>query len=230
MGRRERLFNVLTFVMLGLTVLTLAYYIFILLNPTTPLNPFPPARRVALLIFPTATPTPIGPVAPPTWTPTTTPTVTPTPPSTFTPTATPLPSPTSPPFTPRPTRTPTPRVTRSPYSFSYQLDYQTPYYGCNWAGVAGLVQDLDGKPLTGYSVHIWGGGLDIVSPSGDYPLYGDSGWEGFFNNYPIRESGEFKVQLHDKNPPHTPLSEVVILNYQGLCSKSLAFVVFTKNH
>jgi len=96
--------------------------------------------------------------------------------------------------------------------------------------VAGLVQDLDGKPLTGYSIHIWGGGLDSVPLSGDYPMYGDSGWEKFFNNYPIRESGEFKVQLHDKNPPHTPLSEVIILNYQGLCSKSLAFVVFTKNH
>ncbi len=114
MGRRERLFNVLTLIMLGLTVLTLAYYIFILLNPTTPLNPFPPAERVALLIFPTATPLPIGLAAPPTWTPTTTPTATPTPPSTFTPTATPTPTPTYPPSTPRPTQNPPPPGTPSP--------------------------------------------------------------------------------------------------------------------
>lgn len=227
MGRRERIFNILTLVMLGLTLLVIVYYSIIALNPRTPLNLLPPGTRVALLVRPTATPTPLGGDAPPTWTPTSTPTVTPTPPPTFTPTITPTPEPT---VTVRPTRTPTPRVTRSPYPFSYEISYETPYYGCNWAGVAGLVQDLDGNPLKGYSVHIWGGGLDQVVQSGDFTMYGDSGWEQFFNNHPIQVSEVYQVQLHDKNPPHAPVSPVIKPEFEGYCSRSMAFIVFIKNH
>jgi len=227
MGKRDRLFNLLTFVMLGLTVLTLAFYSLIAVNPYISINPFPPGTKVAMLVLPTASPTPEGYNAPPTWTPTSTPTITPTPPPTFTPTATATPGPTS---TPRPTRTPTPRVTRSPYPFTAELTYETPYYGCNWAGVAGLVQDLDGNALTGYIVHISGGGFDKGIEAGEFQMYGDSGWEQFFNNYPIEVSNEYRVQLHDKNEPHEPVSDVIMLDFQGYCSKSMAFVVFTKNH
>jgi len=65
MRRHARLFNALTVVMLGLTVVVLGYYVLILLNPYTPLNPFPPATRVALLLLPSATPTSEGVAAPP---------------------------------------------------------------------------------------------------------------------------------------------------------------------
>ncbi len=227
MGKRDRLFNMLTIVMLGLTVLTLACYLIIAINPNIPLNPFPPGTQVALLVLPSATPTPEGQNAPPTWTPTATPTITPTPPPTFTPTSTSTPEPTG---TPKPTKTPTPRVTRSSYPFTAELTYETPYYGCNWAGVAGLVQDLDGNPLTGYVVRVSGGGLDKAIEAGEFQMYGDSGWEQFFNNYPIEVEGEYRVQLHDKNPPHGPVSDVITLDFQGFCSKSMAFVVFTQNH
>ncbi len=233
-GRRDQLFNVLTLAMLGLTVATIGYYILIVINPLTALNPFPPQTPIALLTLSDPAPiaAPQGTDAPSTWTPTSTATVTPTPLPTFTPTRTPSPTPTR---TPRPSATPTsmptPRATRSPYPFTYELDYQTPYYGlCDWAGVAGIVQDLDGNPLLGYTVHVWGGGLDRAIQSGDFPMYGDSGWEQFFNNYSIRVSGEYKVQLHDKNPPHAVLSEVITLNFEGYCSQSLAYIVFIRNH
>lgn len=225
--RRARLFNGLTLLMLGLTVVVSGYYVLIAIYPTSALNPFPPATPVALLVLPTSTPTVEGPVAPPTWTPTSTPTVTPTPPPTFTPTLAPTATP-RPTFTPRPTDTPTPRPTRAPYAFSYELDYQTPYYGCNWAGVAGLVLDQDGRALTGYAVRVWGGGLDVALRPGDATMYGESGWEQFFNDHPIAVEGEYKVQLHDARTG-VRVSPEVTLNFQPYCSRSMAFIVFTKN-
>ncbi|MBN1260480.1 MAG: hypothetical protein JXB35_07350 [Anaerolineae bacterium] len=229
METRDRIFNVLTLVMLALTVVILAYYILIAINPATSLNPFPPGPRVALLILPSPTPTLDRENAPPTWTPTSTPTVTPTPPPTFTPTATPTRGPTFTPAPPRVTETPTPRVTRSPYPFTYEVAYQTPFHGCNWAGVAGLVQDLDGNPLTGYAVRVWGGGLDRAPISGQAPMYGESGWEQFLNDHPIDVKGEFQVELHDK-VTGARVSEVITLNFEPFCSQSMAFIVFTRNH
>jgi hypothetical protein len=228
MAGRERLFNVLTLATLALTVLLIAWYVAIAINPYSPVNPFPPSGPIQLAIIPPLDGGPPSSDAPPTWTPTATATASPTPPPTFTPTATPAPEPT---FTPRPTATPTPRATVSAYPFTYELAYETPYHGCDWAGVAGLVQDLDGKPLTGYAVHIWGGGLDLSVPSGSAPSYGEAGWEQFLNDHPMQvQEGIFKVQLHDKDPPHAAVSEVVNMEFAGYCSQSMAFVVFTKNH
>lgn len=230
--QRDRLFNLLSLVMLGLTVLTIGCYILIVLNPYIPLNPFPPARP-ALTVVATLTPTPLVRKGAPTWTPTPTPTITPTPPPSFTPTATPIPptrTPVPPTRTLTPTPSPTPRVTRSPYPFTYVLNYETPYYGCTWMGVGGTVQDLDGNPLKDYRIHVWGGGIDVVILSGSKQIYGDSGWEQFFLNQPVEMNGIFHVQLHSPYAPHTPVSEEITLNYPGLCSKSLALITFTKNH
>ncbi len=229
---RDTLYNVLTLLVLLATLLLLICYIAIAINPYLPINPFPPGPRgtatPAVTPTPTATPT-RG--APPTWTPTPTPTETPTPAPSFTPTITPTPTPIPPTPTRTPTVTPTPRVTRSPYPFTYELTYETPYYGCNWTGVAGIVQDLDGNPLIGYPIHIWGGGIDKVVNSGDNPMYGDSGWEQFFNNQPMEVSGVFRVQIHDRDDPrHPPISEEIVLDFPGYCSQAMAYIVFTKNH
>lgn len=230
MAKQGRLFNVLSLVMLALTFILIIWYVLIALRPYSPLNPFPPQPGAFLIATPTPMSTPTRtPV--PTWTPTNTPTVTPTPPPTFTPTITPTPEPTTPPPTPKPTATPTPRVTRSPYPFTYEITYETPYYGCAWTGVAGTVEDIDGNPLIGYPIHIWGGGIDTVVYSGSKPLYGDSGWEQFFNNAPMEVRGVFRVQIHAKDDPrHPPVSEEIVLNFPGYCSASLARITFVKNH
>ncbi len=227
MQGRARLFNSLTLLMLGLTLVMLGIEIAIAVNPQASWNPFPPATVVPQLIVATRTLAPEQEELPSTWTPTLTATSTATRLPTLTPTVTPTASPTR---VPSPTATPTPRATRSPYPFSYQLNYETPYYSCNWAGVAGLVEDLEGQPLAGYSIHVWGGGVDLVANSGDTPMYGKSGWEEFLNDHPIQVSGEYKVQLHDKNAPHPPVSEQITLDFTGYCAQSLAFIVFTQNH
>ncbi len=229
MGKRDKLFDTLSVAMLGLTLLTLLCYLSIAINPYLPFNPFPP-RPLTQIATNTPTLTPRA-TSIPTWTPTNTPTITPTPPPTFTPTITPTPTPVPPTDTPTPTFTPTPRVTRSPYPFTYELTYETPYYGCHWMGVAGTVQDLDGNPLKGYPIHVWGGGIDVVVISGDKQMYGDSGWEQFFTNASQESKGIFRVQLHDpNNPNHPPISEEIELNFTGYCSTSMAHIIFTKNH
>lgn len=238
MGQRDRIFNVLSLTMLALTGLTFLCYLSIAINPFLPLNPFPPERADALEAEEQPRVTPTGaPVA--TWTPTSTPTTTPTPPPSFTPTITPTPEPTSPPATaipPTPTFTVTPapvtpRATRSPHPFSYEIVYETPYYGCSWMGVAGTVEDLDGNPLVGYPIHIWGGGIDTVVAAGSKQLYGDAGWEQFFTNQPSEVQGVFRVQIHAKDDPnHPPISEEIVLDFSGYCSQSLARIVFIKNH
>lgn len=231
MGQRDRLFNVLTLVVLGLTVITFVCFASIAINPFLPFNPFPPQEYIVATPSPTPTPTHV-PAA--TWTPTTTPTITPTPPPSFTPTPTPTPGPTgtpAPTATLIPTMTPTPRVTRSPYPFTYDVSYETPYYGCGWTGVAGTVEDLDGNPLMGYPIHVWGGGIDTVVTSGDKQLYGDSGWEQFFTDHPQEARGVFRVQIHSKDDPnHPPISAEIVLDFPGYCSQALAHIVFIKNH
>lgn len=225
MEGRARLFNILTLGVLGMTVVVIGIYVLIAVNPRTPLNPFPPPTPLARPALRSETFSSEGRTTLPTWM------LTLTPPAMFIYSTTPTPTlrPTA-----LPTRTPyptdTPHATRSPTRFTYKLTYKTPYYGCNWAGVAGLVEDLEGHPLPGYSVHIWGRSLDVVVTSGEDPMYGESGWEQMFGNVPIEVEGTYKVQLHDHEPPHTPVSEVVALEFQGQCAESLAFIVFVKNH
>jgi hypothetical protein len=233
MRQRDRVFTILSLVLLGLTVVVLVFYALIAMDPYLPLNPFPPRSEVVVVATvtpsPTVTHTPVA-----TWTSTATPTITPTPPPSFTPTITPTPEDTSTPVpteTPEPTAAPTPRVTRSPYPFTYQVTYETPYYGCAWTGVAGTVEDIDGNPLIGYPVHVWGGGIDTVVTSGDKQIYGDSGWEQFFNNAPQEIRGVFRVQLHSRdNPNHPPVSQEIVLDFPGYCSTALARIVFILNH
>ena len=224
MEGRARLFNILTLGLLGMTVAVIVIYALIAINPRRSLNPFPPPTPLAPLALQSETFTSEG-LTLPSWLSTLTPSVVLPPSATPTPTLKPTAVPTR---TPYPTKTP--HATRSPTLFTYKLTYKMPYYGCNWAGVAGSVEDLKGDPLQDYSVHIWGRGLDVVLTSGDDPVYGESGWEQFFSDDPIQVEGAYKVQLHNREPPHAPVSEVVTLEFQGQCAKSLAFVTFVKNH
>ena len=230
--RRTVLFNVLTVVVLVATVCLVGFYGFTAFNPFNPFNPFPPPTSIPTLNLPTPTETPTS--GAPTRTPTHTPTITstPEPTNTRTPTLTPSITPTWPPTSPPPT--PTPRVTRSPWPFTYEPSLGTPPLGCGWTGVAGQVQDLDGNPLIGYPVHIWGSGIDVVVNSGAYPglntRYGhQAAWEQFFDASP--KPMQVRVQLHDPyREDHLPISEEIVIDMPGYCGAALGYVVFTQNH
>jgi len=220
------LLNVLTKVVWVATAALVLFYGLIAVNAIDPFG-VPPVPTLAVFY----TPTPVEPTEIPTWTPTPTGTVTPTPGPTKTRTVTPMPSvtPTFP-----PTATPTPRVTRSAWPFTGEAKLQSPQYGCSWTGVAGVVQDLDGNPLKGYPVHIWGAGIDVVVTSGSdarfNTIYGSqAAWEQFFDGSP--KSMEVRVQLHDPyGSSHSPISEELMLNFPGYCGGALGYVVFTQNH
>ena len=109
-----------------------------------------------------------------------------------------------------------------------------PPYGCGWTGVAGHVQDLDGNPLQGYPVHVWGAGIDVVVTSGVdarfNTIYGNqASWEQFFDSKP--KMFQVRVQLHDPyRSDHLPISEEIVIDMPGYCGGAVAYVVFTANH
>jgi len=230
--RKTALVNALTIAVLVAMVCLVVFYGLIALNPFISLNPFPPPTLVPTAYVPTPTETPeSGSLGGATWTPTHTPTATPTcgPTKTPSPTLTPSVTPTWP-----PTATPTPRVTRSPWPFTAEVTLGMPQYGCSWTGVAGHVQDLDGNPLIGYPIHVWGAGIDVVVTSGAdarfNTIYGhDAAWEQFFDASP--KPLEVRVQLHDPDrAEHPPISEEIVVNMPGYCNGALGYVVFTQNH
>jgi hypothetical protein len=226
--RKVTVFDVLTFVTLGATACLTTFYVLIglnLFNPFTSINALFGGGAAAGVLGPAAS------TAIATWTPTSTATVTstPAPTDTKTPTLTPSITPTFP-----PTRTPTPRVTRSAWPFTVEVDTGMPPYGCGWTGVAGHVQDVDGNPLVGYPVHIWGAGLDGVINSGS-----DAGWNTMYGNQAAFEkmfdarpkSMQVRVQLHDPyKADHLPVSEEVVIDFPGFCGAAQGYIVFVQNH
>ncbi|MFW6115474.1 MAG: hypothetical protein ACOC7Y_00270, partial [Chloroflexota bacterium] len=109
-----------------------------------------------------------------------------------------------------------------------------PYERCSWTGVAGRVQDLDGNPLPGYPIHIWGGGIDEVVVAGAdsrfNTIYGSqAAFEQFFG--PSPKVVEIHVQLHDPfREGNPPASDEIVIEMPGTCNQALAFVIFTQNH
>jgi hypothetical protein len=151
----DRVVELLTILVVIVTVLICLGYATIYFNPYVNINPFPPhEEQVAQEIVPTDTPT-----FPATWTPTSTPTNTPTPTPTFTSTPTPTrtPTPTSTPtptFTP--TQTPVPPPTNTPLPPPYEWRYMAGGPFCNSTHVFGTVLDVNGLPMQGVQLKAWG--------------------------------------------------------------------------
>lgn len=227
----DQMWNTLSMVMLGLTVLTTIYYTVLFVSPS--LAPFGSrAEPTIAILYLTPTPKPtrppthtLAPTVPPTWTPS--PTNTPLPPPTTRPPRTNTPTRTKVIFTRPPTATGSPTPTRHPYPF--QLSERgvefTQYFlgpGCNWLGIGGEVVDMEGEPIMGISVVLNGGGLNnIITPSGSRPEYGPSGWEHYLDNEP--KQGTFVIQLWHQGQP---VSEEVQVNTTRDCRKNLALLVF----
>jgi hypothetical protein len=228
----DQMWDMLTVVVLGLTVLVLIYYMVVFVSPSlSPLGAGAEPTPVAVLFTPTTRPTipvtdtPVPP--PPTWTlrPTRTavPTNTPRPPR---PTNTPRPTVV---FTLPPTETGTPTATRHPYPFRLSDDGVTftSYYfssSCDWLGIAGEVVDQEGEPITDIAVVLNGGGFqNQVTYSGQASAYAPSGWEHFLD---VRvKEGIFLIQLWNRGEP---VSEQVEVRTRADCRANLVYLVFEK--
>jgi hypothetical protein len=228
--------NMLTGVMVVMSLCACGFFVSILQNKYSPLNPFPPNTLVPGP--PTATMTPLG--FDPTWTPTltTAPTETATRRPTFTPVAT---------FTPFKITTPTntftptitvvasrtPRPTGVPYAVTVSWDESLkwrPDTSCASMYVAGKALDAKSNPMTGLQVKL-GGGVPgktfvpaLTTLTGISPIYGPSGFEFDLRVAPVASSKGLWVQLFDQSG--APLSEQFQLKTYTDCKKNLILVNF----
>jgi type VI secretion system secreted protein VgrG len=227
-GGRMPVWDILSIVMLVLTVCLAVYFLYIFIDPTTPLNILPPGGSADQV--PTGTATPLQMAA--TWTASPTLELTPsnTPRPTFTPFFTSTPFSLVPPTrTPRPTNTP-----RAPFSATSQQVESTiihPDLACNWAGIGGTVVDVNGSHVVGTVVVLRGtlNGTTVEQQTvtGINKEYGQSGYEFVFGNAPVESRGTLYVQLVDLQ--NIPMSDKVFLNTSAECTKNLILVRFKKN-
>ncbi len=249
-GENGSPFNLLSIVLLGLTLLVCACYGTLFFVPSLA-GPLAGPTRAALL--PTSTPTiPGPPTLPATWTPTATdtPVDTPVP---VTPSDTPTPTPIRDTITPIPTRTrtvtpgpsPTASPTRSKYPFTAEITYQpSPINPCGSTYVLGTITDLAGKPVTGqdFVIHVEGDadvdtgnalhpgeqfrGKGVKGPSPFAGLgFGPSAWSVAIN-YSGTSAGVWTVWLIHAGQA----SDRIPVQLQSSCAYSSAIVRFQQNH
>jgi hypothetical protein len=228
--------DVLTGVMVLMTLCACGFFSSVLMNPQSPLNPFPPSTLVPPP--PTATMTPLG--FEPTWTPTASvePTETATRRPTYTPVATfTLFKITTPTLTFTPTITVvasrTPRPTGVPYTATVSYNDSVTFRAdtsCASMYVAGQTLDAKNSPVTGLQVKL-GGGVPgktfapaLTTLTGISPIYGPSGFEFDLRVAPVSSSKGLWVQLFDQSG--APLSEQVQLKTYNDCKKNLILVRF----
>jgi len=241
MARRNELFNRLARFFLGATGFTCLCYLLLLVIPPSN-NPIARPEPEVMVFIPTATATPTGP------TPTLAPTRTPTPRLTNTPVIKGTPTPPGPSDTPRPTYTrppsrtplptdgpsPTPSPTRSKYPFTAEIYGQLSPFGCNWAGLMGVVIDLEGNHVPGYIVHVEGDAdIDRTITAGssqfkNLPEYGPSAWDISINASGLT-AGTWRVRLY-KPGSNAPYSDVYEIRLEASCGLSSMFVKFVQNH
>ena len=221
-----------------LTVLTLLatlglgmFFVFLFVNPTSPINVLQPHIPTPFLL-PTATITPIQLEA--TWTPTfvnttDTPTLAPT--ITVQPSNTPisLVPPTRTPTLPPPTSTP-----KAPYSVSISAIDGTiihPDQACGWTGIGGTVVDASGAPVLYRTLRLTGSfdgkPIDKLTVSGTALDYGQSGFEFVLGTTPVASNKLLTLQLLDQGG--LPLAENVYIVTYNDCKKNLILVRYKEN-
>lgn len=228
------IWNVLTVLVLLMSVCLAGFFLLILLNPNSQMNLFPPPTLPAAISFPTATATSQF-ALPPTWTPE--PTLEPT--STNTPAPTHTLAPTETPFSLFTLTPTTERTEGAPAEFPFVVGPGTPVgtsslafhpeAGCDWMGVAGQVFDLSGAPVSGQQVRVGGtllgAQIDMLSLTGLTTAYGNNGFYEFtLGEKPVNSTGTLWVQLLDQSG--LPMSDKIYFDTYDACDKNLIFVNF----
>ena len=225
-----QIWDMLSILVLLLTVCLVGYFVLIFLNPASQLNFLPPGQPVFGNTLPTLTVTPIQ--MQPTWT--SSPTLEVTPSSTPRPTLTTLPTDTPFSLVP-PTKTARPSATpRAPFGGSFtQVESSIihPELACNWAGIGGTVVDASNSPVIGTVVVLRGtlngSTIEQQTVSGINKEYGPSGFEFVLGTAPVLSSKTLYVQLVDQQ--NIPLSDPVQIDTSTDCGKNLVLVRFKRN-
>jgi hypothetical protein len=226
--RSDMVWNLLTGVMLIASVLLIGAMLLTFSNPYIAMNPFPPPTMPVLAVLSSSTPTRV--VLPATWTPTTPPIQTPKPVQV---TVTPEPTiiiPTAPGITPLPTDPNAlfPFAVKSQPVAMANTVFR-PDSNCNWQGVAGRVEDLQGRPVVGILIRLTGvyngKTVEMTTLSGGAQAwYGESGYEFQLGQKAIDSVSALSVQLTDQGL--LPISDRVIFNTYSTCDKNLILINF----
>ncbi len=224
------MWNVFTILLLFLTLCFGVAFLLIYINPNNILNPFPPA-----MISPsaTATTTPRFTLVP-SWTPTNPIIV-----------ATNTPEPSNTPLaTPSNTAIPVEvQVNNSVATADYAFEVQPgspsaidgaqfhPDIGCDWTGIAGQVNSLNGEAVKGLFVQLGGSlqgidSLNNLTMTGLAPQYGQGGFEITLFNQLMASNGSLWIQLLDQQ--NLPLSDRVYFDTYDDCAKNLIIIYFTQ--
>ncbi len=228
----NNLWNVLTLIVVLATMIVATIQVTIFMNPNAIFNPFPPMEMPEVFVLPT--PTESGPTIPPIWTPSLAATTIPT--EKIAPTATTFYAVHD--GTPVEQKTPL-EPTETPfvgyYAFALQNEPNAikstifkPDLACNWAGVAGQVNDLQGRSvkgirvllrgtINGANINYWGVTLE------DSP-YGSSGFEFTIGDAPAKTTGKLYLQLFDQ--AQIPISDRVYFDTFDDCDHNLILVNF----
>jgi hypothetical protein len=217
--------NVLTVIVLLVTLYVGFRFASIFINPQSSSNPFPPPTLPATLGPPTPTNTPA--IRLPTEIP---PTSTPRPLPTMVPSATETPVPTATQeFTVTPEGSPT-----AEGDAQFELQTGSPTYipderGCEHMGVGGKVYDLQGAPIVGLAVRVSGelagtpiGPLDTLTGSAA-DRFGFGGYYFELSDTPTASEDTILVQVLDASSG-LELSEQVALTTYDNCEQNLVFV------
>jgi hypothetical protein len=229
-ARPMQVWDILSVLVLILTVCLVAYFAMIFVNPASSLNIMPPGGGLFGNPPPTSTATPLQ--LQPTWTASPTLEVTPT--DTPRPTITPIPTNTAFSLVP-PTKTQKPSPTpKAPFSASVTQVESTvihPDLACNWAGIGGTVVDANNSPVIGTVVVLRGtlngSTVEQQTVSGINKEYGPSGFEFVLGNAPIASNKTLFVQLVDQQ--NIPLSDPVQIVTSTECNKNLVMIRFKRN-
>ena len=230
-GGGMEVWDMLSILVLIVTVLIGLYFVFIFLFPTSSLNLLPPGGNIE----PSATPT-SGPIQlEPTWTASPTLELTPTntPRPTFTPFSTNTPfslvPPTKTPRPPTPTRTP-----KAPFSVIVNYVPSTIFYpelGCSYFGIAGEAVDSKNAPYKFGIIKVGGtiNGQRIdpdsnTTVTGVATQFGVGGFEIVLQLPPTNSTGTLWIQMFDV--AGIPQSEQKPINTYEDCQKNLVQVRF----
>jgi hypothetical protein len=99
---------------------------------------------------------------------------------------------------------------------------------CTTIGIAGTVSDVNGEPLTGFPIHVWGEGIEQVVLSGSAPVHGDSGWEVAIPNPQEPLSDTWYVQLHVRSTfrSYPAVSSIVQVELSADCENNFVLINF----
>lgn len=231
----DMVWNILTIVVLVMTLCVGIVFLTVFIKPDIGLNPFPPPTMPQAMAFDTPTPTPKQ-ILPPTWTATLAevlPTETPSP--TLAPTDTIVAGVTA-------TTAPDAEDGEQPQTDkAYVLMDGNPQYlpnlfhaelGCDWFGVGGQTISLNSAPVTGVVINLGGElageTLDLVTITGIATQYGPAGYEFDLTDYvngPVATSQSLWIQVLDQ--AGMPLSDKIYFDTFEDCEKN-TIVIYMK--